>query len=79
MDAISIQLDDGSVKTLRQILDGDKNNLSKTMFDTDLDIINSAEDNAKRFVDPSWSQSKREAIEIQNKKIAEATENNYRD
>lgn len=79
MDAISIQLDDGSVKTLRQILDGDKNNLSKTMFDTDLDIINSAEDNAKKFVDPSWSQSKREAIEIQNKKIAEATENNYRD
>jgi hypothetical protein len=49
------------------------------MFDTDLDIINSAEDNAKRFIDPSWSQSKREAIEIQNKKIAEATENNYRD
>lgn len=79
IDAVSIQLDDGSVKTLRQILDWDKNNINKTIFDTELDVIKTADENASQTINPSWSEAKRSAVEAENKKIVEATENNYMD
>ncbi len=79
MDWISIQTDFWEVKTFRQVLDWEEENLWKLLFDTESEIVKWADEIAQMPIDRSWSENKIVQAEAENKIIAEKMEASYND
>lgn len=79
LDWIYVTTNVWEVKTLRNILEWDEVNLSRLMFDTDTNIVKSADELAAWKIDPTLSDKDMAALEAENKKLVEAQENNYND
>lgn len=79
MDSIYITTADWEIKSFRDILQWDEPNLSKILFDTDTNIIKSADETSIQKIDPTIPEKDRIAKEAENEKIVKAQENNYND
>lgn len=79
MDSIYITTADWEIKSFRDILQWDEPNLSKILFDTDTNIIKSADETSIQKIDPTIPEKDRIAKEAENERIIKAQENNYND